>query len=78
MQVTITLNDELYRELQSASQAMLEMGYTPARFATEIVESDLASRRLPKVMRLSDAEVYARRSSSVFDVAQSRSESEDE
>jgi hypothetical protein len=47
--VTITLNDELFAELQRASEDMLEIGFGPERFATEAVESVLATRRLPRV-----------------------------
>lgn len=47
MQITITLNDELYRELQRVSADVREMGYSPERWASELVESELATRRLP-------------------------------
>ena len=48
-QVTIKLSDELYSELQRVSEDVLEMCYSPERWATEAVESALASRRLPRV-----------------------------
>jgi hypothetical protein len=48
-QITIKLSDDLYAELLSASSDVLEMCYSPERWATEAVESALASRRLPRV-----------------------------
>lgn len=44
--VEISLDDELYKELTTASK---EQGLTPWGFAGEAVESCLASRRLPRV-----------------------------
>lgn len=44
--VTIELSDVLYDELQTAVAGIREPGYTPADFAQEIVEGELASRRL--------------------------------
>jgi len=48
-QVIVKLSDEMYKELQRVSDDMLEMGFTPERCATEMVESVLATRRLPRV-----------------------------
>lgn len=48
-QVIIKLSDEMYAELQSVSEDVLEMCYSAERWATEAVESALASRRLPRV-----------------------------
>ena len=47
--VTIPLSDELYRELESVSEDVLEQGYTPQMWAKEALEAALASRRLPRV-----------------------------
>lgn len=47
-QVTIKLSDEMYTELPSVSQDVLEMCYSPEKWATEAVESALATRRLPR------------------------------
>lgn len=43
---TVTLTDELYRELIEATK---ECQCSPKQFAAESLESVLASRRLPKV-----------------------------
>lgn len=47
--VSIALPDALYRELQQAAAMMDEPGYGPVNFATDVLASELASRRLPKV-----------------------------
>lgn len=47
--VSIALPDGLYLELEQAAAMMDEPGYGPARFATDVLASELASRRLPKV-----------------------------
>lgn len=49
--IAIDLSDELYRELQRVSEDVLEMCYSPERWATEAVESALATRRLPRAKR---------------------------
>jgi hypothetical protein len=48
-QITITLSDELYTELESASTNVREHGFGPETWAQEAVESALADRRLPRV-----------------------------
>jgi hypothetical protein len=48
-QVVINLNDELFAELKSVSSDVLELCYSPEKWATEAVESALATRRLPRV-----------------------------
>jgi hypothetical protein len=47
--VSISLPNELYAELQAAAESMQEPGYGPVNFATDVLASELASRRLPKV-----------------------------
>jgi hypothetical protein len=47
--VSIALPDGLYLELQQAAAAMQEPGYTATHFATDVLASELASRRLPRV-----------------------------
>jgi hypothetical protein len=47
--VSIALPDGLYLELQQAAAAMQEPGYIATHFATDVLASELASRRLPKV-----------------------------
>ena len=47
-QVIIKLSDEMFAELQSVSEDALEMCYSQEKWATETVESALASRRLAK------------------------------
>jgi hypothetical protein len=47
--LVITLNPELYSELETASRHVCEMGFGPEKWATEAIESALASRRLPRV-----------------------------
>ena len=45
--VTIELSDVLYAELQSVLDTSIhQSGYGPADFAQEVVENELASRRL--------------------------------
>ena len=47
--VSIKLPTELYRELQSAAASMQEPGYSAVNFITDVLTSDLASRRLPRM-----------------------------
>jgi hypothetical protein len=47
--VSITLPTELYKELQSAAASMREPGYSAVNFITDVLTSDLASRRLPRM-----------------------------
>ena len=47
--VVISLPDTLYGELCEVSAAMNEPGYGPASFATDLVASELAARRLSKI-----------------------------
>jgi hypothetical protein len=47
--VSIKLPTELYRELQSAAASMHEPGYSAVNFITDVLTSDLASRRLPRM-----------------------------
>jgi hypothetical protein len=49
--VSIKLSTELYRELQSAVASMQEPGYSAVNFITDVLTSDLASRRLPRMAR---------------------------
>ena len=49
--VSIKLPTELYRELQSAAASMQEPGYSAVNFITDVLTSDLASRRLPRMAR---------------------------
>ena len=49
MQVRINLPTELFRELESAAASMHESGYTAVNFATDVLASEMASRRLPRV-----------------------------
>ena len=49
--VSIKLSTELYRELQSAAASMQEPGYSAVNFITDVLTSDLASRRLPRMAR---------------------------
>jgi hypothetical protein len=48
-QVIVTLSDALYAELESVSEDVLELCYSPERWATEALEAALATRRLPRV-----------------------------
>ncbi len=48
-QITLTLPDALFTELEAASAGVREHGFTPETWAQEAVESALATRRLPKV-----------------------------
>ncbi len=48
--VSIKLSTELYRELQSAAASMREPGYSAVNFITDVLTSDLASRRLPRMV----------------------------
>ncbi len=45
------MSTELYRELQSAAASMHEPGYSAVNFITDVLTSDLASRRLPRMAR---------------------------
>jgi hypothetical protein len=47
--IQLTLPPKLFRELQAGAAAMQQPGYGPVRFATDLLASELASRRLPKV-----------------------------
>jgi len=47
--VSIKLPTELYRELQSAAASMQEPGYSAVNFITDVLTSDLASRRMPRM-----------------------------
>lgn len=47
--VSIALPNELYAELEAWAELMREPGYGPASFATDVLASELASRRLPHV-----------------------------
>ena len=49
MQIKISLNDVLYAELQEVSRATGEQGYGPADWASDLIASELAARRLPRV-----------------------------
>ena len=49
--VTIALPDALYAELQEAATAIDEYGYGPANWAGDLIASELAARRLPRVTR---------------------------
>jgi hypothetical protein len=46
MKVTISLNDVLYAELQSAAASLEEPNYRAANYISDVLTSDLASRRL--------------------------------
>ena len=48
-QIVICLPDPLYAELAEVSANTRDLTYSPERFAQEIVEADLASRRLPRI-----------------------------
>lgn len=50
-QVTIALPDGLYAELREVSKAAGEPGYGPAHWAGDLIASELASRRLPRVAK---------------------------
>lgn len=47
--VTICLPEALYAELAEVAAAIEEPGYTAQRWAEDLVSSELAARRLPKV-----------------------------
>jgi hypothetical protein len=47
--IKIFLPTELFRELQSAAESMQEPNYGPTHFATDVLASELASRRLSRV-----------------------------
>jgi len=51
MKVSIKLSTELYCELQQAAASMQEPGYSAVNFITDVLTSDLASRRLPRMAR---------------------------
>jgi hypothetical protein len=46
MNITILLNDVLYKDLQAVAAATGESGCGPAAWAGELIASELASRRL--------------------------------
>lgn len=48
-QIVLNLPDALYLELEVVSARVREHGYGPTQWAQEVIEADLASRRLPKV-----------------------------
>lgn len=48
-QITITLHDEMYAELEDVSAGCRELGFSPAKWAQEAVEAVLATRRLPRM-----------------------------
>lgn len=50
--VTIQLPDTLYAELQEAARAIGERNYGPRLWATDLIASELASRRLRKIDHL--------------------------
>lgn len=47
--VVIRLPNALYRDLTELAARAEERGYGPASFATDLVCSELAARRLPKI-----------------------------
>lgn len=47
--IRISLPDALFRELETASAQVREHGFGPAEWAAEIIEAEMASRRLPGV-----------------------------
>ncbi len=47
--VTIQLPNALYRDLAELAARSEERGYGPSAFATDLVCSELAARRLPKI-----------------------------
>jgi hypothetical protein len=49
--VSIALPNALYAELEAWAELMREPGYGPASFATDVLASELASRRLPRVVQ---------------------------
>jgi hypothetical protein len=46
--IVIALPDGLYAELQEATAATKEPGYRPEDWASEVIASELAARRLPR------------------------------
>jgi hypothetical protein len=49
--VSINLSTEMFKELQTAAASMQEPGYSAVNFITDVLTSDLASRRLPRMAR---------------------------
>ena len=47
--ITVLLPDALYSELQEVAAAVDEPGYGAGRWANDLIASELAARRLPKV-----------------------------
>lgn len=48
-EVVLSLSDGMFAELEAVAGRVHEMGFGPEQWATEAVESVLASRRLPRV-----------------------------
>ena len=59
--IVISLPDALYAELAEVSSSTRDLTYSPERFAQEIVEADLASRRLPRIRLSMMAEALERK-----------------
>jgi hypothetical protein len=47
--IRIVLAPALYAELCEVAAGLNEPGYSPAKFATDLVASEMAARRLPRV-----------------------------
>jgi hypothetical protein len=47
--ITIALPDGLYMELCEVAADAGEVGYGPAHWASDVIASELAARRLPKI-----------------------------
>ncbi|HET9741751.1 MAG TPA: hypothetical protein VFQ00_03285 [Terriglobales bacterium] len=71
-QIMITLPDALYGELEAVAASTEEFCYSPERWAQEVVENELASRRLPRVrMPMTKAEALQRQpvaAESIYDL----------
>jgi hypothetical protein len=50
MRIMIVIPDCMYSELEEASSATRELGYGPEHWASDVVVSELAARRLPRVV----------------------------
>jgi hypothetical protein len=60
--ITLVLSDALYAELETASAGARELGFGPEKWAQEVLESALATRRLPKnSLRLTAEDSYQRK-----------------
>jgi hypothetical protein len=60
--ITLCLPDALYEELETAAAGARELGFGPERWAQEVLESELATRRLPKnSLRLTAEDSYQRK-----------------